>query len=152
MRVLAILLTLMGISPGDDVRYFPSILYGHILVGSGSSRYNTTFVVTAKKDTRASLILFTDGGEPMKARFVDEAGNIANSGDSFDFWLSGGRPIQLRLELTEEDEKEQVVVKTGWATLRSLEEIDVTAIVRITTPDGKIITRHVLSSEKPPTG
>jgi len=30
--------------------------------------------------------------------------------------------------------------------------VDVTAVVRITTPDGKLISRHVLGSEKPPVG
>ena len=151
MILLAGLLLLLT-HAATEVRYFPSILYGHILVGSGMSRYDTTFTATAKKDTRVSIALFTDKGEPMKANFMDERGNIAKTGATFEFLLTGERPLKIKLQLTSEDSKDTVVVRTGWATFHSTETIDVNAIVRITTPDGKLITRHLLASEKPPIG
>ena len=43
----------------------------------------------------------------------------------------------------------EVAVMTGWATFESTENIDVVAVVRITTPDGKLINRYVLASEEP---
>ncbi|MBI4471897.1 MAG: hypothetical protein HY646_04455 [Acidobacteria bacterium] len=151
MTVLTTLLLLV-MPGGKEVRYFPSILYGHILIGSGMSRYDTTFTATARHNTRAALALFTDQGEPMEASFLDERGNVARTGSRFEFLLSSERPLRIKIQLTPDDAKETVVVKTGWATFSSSEAIDVTATVLITTPDGKIISRHILSSETPTTG
>jgi hypothetical protein len=151
MRLIAALLLLLN-PAADHVRYFPSILYGHILLGGGSSKYSTTFTITSEQAVRASLALFTDKGEPMNASFLDERGNAAGAGSSFEVYVAAGRPLRVTLMLTPDDAKEEVLVRTGWATFHSTEELDVRGVVRITTPDGKLITRHVLSSEKPPTG
>lgn len=137
---------------GKEIRYFPSILYGQILAGPGTSKYETVFTVSARKETRATLQLFADKGERMNASFVDELGKSASTGHSFEFFLSPERPLKIRLTLLPEQAAEQVAVMSGWATFESSEEIKVVAVVRITTPDGKLITRHVLGSEKPPVG
>jgi hypothetical protein len=79
-------------------------------------------------------------------------GKSASTGHSFEFFLSPERPLKIRLTLLPEQAAEQVAVMSGWATFESSEEIKVVAVVRITTPDGKLITRHVLGSEKPPVG
>lgn len=137
---------------GKEIRYFPSILYGQILAGPGTSKYETVFTVSARKETRATLQLFADKGERMNASFVDELGKSASTGHSFEFFLTPERPIKIRLTLLPEQAAEQVAVMSGWATFESSEDIEVVAVVRITTPDGKLITRHVLGSEKPPAG
>jgi hypothetical protein len=137
---------------GKEVQYFPSVLYGHILIGPGTSRYETIFAITARKETRATLELFTDKGEPMQASFTDEHGKAASTGNSFEFFLTPDRPVAIRLALAAEDMAEDVAVKTGWATFQSSEEIEVAAVVRITTPEGKILSRHVLGAQKAITG
>ena len=63
----ALLALLLLISTPNQVEYFPSILFGHILVGPGTSRYETVFTVTAKKEARSTLALFNERGESMKA-------------------------------------------------------------------------------------
>ena len=140
------------LSTANPVEYFPSILFGHILVGPGVSRYETVFTITARQETRSTLSLFTDAGEPMKASFIDEQGKAASTSHSFEFFLMPDRPVKIRLGLPSDEASDDVAVKSGWATFRSTGEIQVTALVRITTPDGKLVTRHVLGSEKPPAG
>ena len=143
---------LLMVAVGGEIQYVPSILYGHILVGSGTSRYETVFTVTARKATRSRLDVFTDKGEPMEANFVDEQGNSASTGNSFEFFLMPDRPVKIKLALMPEEAADDVAVKTGWATFHSSEDVDISAIVRITTQDGKLITRHVIGSERPPAG
>lgn len=150
MKLICALLMLL--LSGKEIRYFPSILYGHILAGPGTSKYETVFTVSARKETRATLRVFTDKGERMEASFVDELGGSASTGHSFEFFLLTGRPLKIKLMLMPDQATEDVAVMSGWATFESSEEIDVMAVVRIMTPDGKLITRHVLGSEKPPTG
>jgi len=135
-----------------EVRYFPSILYGHILIGSGTSRYETVFTITAGNETRVAVNLFSDKGDPMNASFVDEGGKWAGAGSSFECYVIPDRPVKIKLALKPEDAEDDVAVKTGWAMVESPEQVDITAVVRITTPDGKLISRHVLGSERPPTG
>ncbi len=143
---------LMLLLSGNEIRYFPSILYGQILVGTGTSKYETVFTVSARKETRAALHLFADKGERMTASFGDGVGKFASTGDSFEFFLTPERPVSIKLTLPPDQAEDQVAVMSGWATFESSEAIDVVAVVRITTPDGKLITRHVLASEKPPAG
>ena len=143
---------LLMVTVGGDVQYIPSILYGHILIGSGTSRYETVFTITAKRAARSRLDIFTDKGEPMDASFVDEQGHSASTGSSFEFFLMPGRPVRIKLALMPEEAGDDVAVKSGWATFHSSEDVDISAIVRITAPDGKLISRHVLGSERPPTG
>ena len=88
----------------------------------------------------------------MTASFVDARGGSAKTGSSFESFLMPDRPVKIRLALPSEEAQESVAVKTGWATFQSAEQIDIIAVVRITTPDGTLITRHVLGSERPPTG
>jgi hypothetical protein len=88
----------------------------------------------------------------MEASFLDELGKSASTGHSFEFFLTPSRPVTIRLMLMPEQEAGEVAVMSGWATFESTENIEVTAVVRITTPDGKLITRHVLVPEKPPAG
>jgi len=139
----------MLVFSGREIRYFPSILYGHILAGPGMSRYETVFTVSAKKETRATLQLYGDKGDRLEAVFVDELGETANTGNSFEFYLTPQRSLTIRLKLTPEQAADDVAVMSGWATFESTEEIEALAVVRITTPDGKLITRHVLASERP---
>ena len=143
---------LMLLLSGKEIRYFPSILYGHILAGPGISKYETVFTVSARKETRAALRLFTDKSERMEASFADELGRSASTGDSFEFFLMPGRPVKIKLMLMPEQATGDVAVMSGWATFESSEDIDVVAVVRITAADGKLITRHVLGSETPPAG
>ncbi len=140
------------LSSFGHVRYFSSVLYGQILLGPGTSRYETIFTVTAQKETRSTLELFTDKGEPMKASFVDETGNAASVGSSFEFFLRPDRPVRFRLALLPDEAGNDILVKTGWATFQSSEDIDALETVRITTADGKLIDRHFMMSETPPTG
>jgi len=150
VRLIFALLALVPAS--KEVRYFPSILYGHILIGSGTSRYETVFTITANNETRVTINLFTDKGDPMTASFIDEAGESAGAGNAFECYVIPDRPVKIKLALEPEEAQDEVAVKTGWATFESPEPVDVTAVVRITTPDGKLISRHVLGSEKPPVG
>ena len=150
MKFFSVLLLLLPF--GGEVRYFPSILYGHILIGTGTSRYETVFTITASNETRVTVNVFTDKGEPMNASFIDERGKSAGAGSSFECYLMPDRPVKIRLALAPDEAANDVAVKAGWATIRSAEEVDITAVVRITTPDGRLLTRHVLGSEKPPTG
>jgi hypothetical protein len=142
----------MLVLPGKEIRYFPSILYGHILAGPGTSKYETVFTVSAKKETRAALHLFGEKGERIEASFVDDLGKVAGSGHSFEFFMTPERPVIIRLTLMPEQTANDVAVMTGWATFESSDDIDVAAVVRITTPDGKLINRHVIASERPPAG
>jgi hypothetical protein len=143
---------LLLLSFGREVRYFPSILYGHILIGTGTSRYETVFTITASSETRVTVNVFTDKGERMNASFIDERGKSAGAGSSFECYVTPDRPVKIKLALAPDEAEDDVAVKTGWATVQSAEEVDITAVVRVTTPDGKLLTRHVLVSEKPPTG
>jgi hypothetical protein len=143
---------LLMLLSGKEIRYFPSILYGHILAGPSMSKYETVFTISARKETRATLHLFADKGEQMEASFVDELGKSADTGNTFEFFLSPQRPVRVTLMLMPEQAASDVAIMSGWATFESLEDIDVVAVVRITSPDGKLITRHVLGSERPPAG
>lgn len=134
----------------DEIRHFPSIVYGQILLGPGASRYETVFSVTSRKSLPASLELFTDNGVPMIASFVDQTGEVTTSDSTFRFFLAAGQPIRIKLQLTSEDAKEDVALRTGWANFRAAEDLEVWALVRILKPDGKLIDKHVLTSEKPP--
>lgn len=140
---------LMG---SGEVRHFPSIIYGQILVGPGASRYETIFTIAAKKEGQVTLELFTDDGEPMQASFVDPRGETASTDSSFRFLLTANHPLQIKLQLPPDDLKEDVVLKTGWANFKSSDEMDVRALVRILRPDGTVLDRHVLLSQKPPQG
>src|SRR5262245_17677708 len=120
--------------PGKEIRYFPSILYGHILDGPGMSKYETVFTVSAKRETRATLQLFGDKGQRMEASFVDELGKAASTGHSFEFFMTPDHPVMIRLMLMPDQAESGVAVMTGWATFESPEDIDVVAVVRITTP------------------
>ena len=62
------------------------------------------------------------------------------------------RPVIIRLILVAHRTANDVVVMTGWAMFESSDDIDLVAVVRITTPDGKLIDRHIIASEKPPAG
>ena len=147
--VLALSMLLL---PTKEIRYFPSILYGHILAGPGTSKYETVFTVSAKNEARATLQLFGDKGERIQASFVDELGKPASTGHSFEFYMTPERPVTIRLTLMPDQTANDVVVMTGWATFESSDDIDVVAVVRITTPEGQLINRHVIASEKPPFG
>jgi hypothetical protein len=149
--VRLLLTLLMIVLPGKEIQYVPSILYGHILAGPGTSKYETVFTVSAKKETRAVLHLFGEKGERIEASFVDDLGKIAGSGDSFEFFMTPERPVIIRLTLMPETATD-IAVMTGWATFESFDDIDVAAVVRITTPEGKLINRHVIASERPPAG
>jgi hypothetical protein len=147
-----VLALLMLVLPAREIRYFPTILYGHILAGPGMSKYETVFTVTARKEARATLQLFDDKGQHIEASFVDELGKSASTGHSFEFFMKPERPVTIRLSLMPDQTESDVAVMTGWATVESSEDIDVVAVVRITTPDGKLINRHVIASERPPAG
>jgi hypothetical protein len=137
---------------GVDVQYFPSIMYGHILIGTGASRYETSFVATARKATRVTIKLFDEKGEPMEASFLDETGDSAGAGSSFEFFLARGRTIRIRIQLPPEEMRHEVAVKTGWATFAASEDIDVMAVIRITRPDGSLLSRYLAEGEFPPAG
>lgn len=133
----------------EQVSYFPSLLYGHILAGTGPSRYETTLIVRSEKSARAHIDIFSEKGEPMQASFADQDGNIAATGHSFAFMLQPAQPLRVKIQLPSEEASNEIAVKTGWATVSSPEELEVSALVRITTPEGRVLTRHLLSSEKP---
>src|SRR5215510_12268224 len=142
----------MVVFQGKEIRYFPSIVYGHILAGPGTSKYETVFTVSARKEARATLHLFGDKGERMEATFVDALGKSAGTGHSFEFFMTAERPVIIRLTLMPEQTANDVAVMTGWATFESSDDIDVAAVVRITSTDGKLINRHVIASERPSAG
>jgi hypothetical protein len=133
----------------EEVRHFPSIIYGQILLGPGASRYETIFTVTSKREVPASLDLFTDKGEPMMASFVDSEGTVTTTDSTFRFLLAAGQPVTIKVQLPPRDLSEDVALKTGWANFRSVEDLDAWALVRILKPDGTLVSRHVLVSEKP---
>jgi hypothetical protein len=145
------ILSLCAISvDGSEIRYFPSIVYGHITIGAGASRYETGFAASATKGTRVTVKLFNESGEPMEASFLDETGEIAVTGSSFEFYLAADRTIRIRIELPPEEASHEVAVKTGWATFAASEDIEVRAVVRVTRPDGSLLSRYLAAGEVPP--
>jgi hypothetical protein len=84
----------------------------------------------------------------MQASFADEQGHIAATTNSFAFVLEPGRTLQVRLQLPADEASDEIAVKTGWATVSSLDELEVLALVRITTPEGKILNRQILAAER----
>lgn len=153
VTTIVILFLLGAAGPSEqEVRYFPSILYGQILVGPGASRYETIFTITARTRIPVSVELFTDKGEPMEASFVDQHGEIATTASSFRFFLNGEQPLQIKLQPSADESGQDVFIRTGWATFRSAGDIEVWALVRVLTPEGKLIEKHVLAAEKPSIG
>ena len=155
MRIAALILAIVfgsSSDKGEPVRHFPSIVYGQILLGPSASKYETIFTITAKKNAPATLDLFNDKGQPMEASFLDPRGDEAGSDTSFRFILVAGQPLQIKLRITADELKDDVVLRTGWANFHSTEELDVWALVRIMKPDGTLINRHVLLPERTPTG
>lgn len=149
LTVLAAAVLLASPANGREevVRYFPSILYGQILVGPGASIYETTFRIVSRKRTGATVELYTDKGEPLAASFADVDGTVAVSDTRFRFMLTPDRAIRIKVQLLEAELTEDVAIRTGWATFRSTEDIEVHAIVRIISPEGKVLSRHVLSAQ-----
>ena len=147
--ILALLLTGTNGS-NEEVRHFPSIVYGQILLGPGASRYETIFTVTSKKAGGATLDLFTENGEPMEASFVDSKGTIASTDSTFRFFVNANQPVRIKVQLSPDDLQQDVALKTGWANFHSADDFDVWALIRIMKPDGTVIDKHVLVSEKPP--
>jgi hypothetical protein len=143
---------LLAVLQANEVRYFPSILYGQILAGPGTSKYETVFTVSSRKETRAILKLFGDKGDRLEANFVDALGKSAGTGHSFEFLTTHERPVIIRLALMPDQAANDVAVMSGWATFESPDDIEVFAVVRITTPDGKLINRHVFAPERPGIG
>jgi hypothetical protein len=151
IRIVAALL-LFAYGPAADteqVRHFPSIVFGQILLGPGASRYETIFTVTARKTGLATLDLYNENGVPLQASFVAADGNVASTNSTFRFFLSAGQPVQVKVQLTPDEFYEDIALKTGWANFRSLNEIEVWALVRILKPNGTLIDKHVLQSQKP---
>jgi len=147
--ILASLLALPA-DTHEEVRHFPSIVFGQIMLGPGASRYETIFTVTSKTEVPARVDLFTDNGEPMQASFVDSGGSVASTDSSFRFFLTANHSVRIKVQLTPDDMKEDVSLRTGWANFRSSDDLDVWALIRILRPDGTVIDKHVLLSEKPP--
>jgi hypothetical protein len=150
-RLLILLLVpIAALAAADEqVSYFPSLMYGHILAGAAASRYETTLILNSEKGGRAQIELFSEKGEPMEASFTDPDGNIAATGSSFAFVLQPERTLLVKLQLPEQEASDDVAIRTGWATVTSVEELEVSALVRVTTPQGKLLSRYLLSSEKP---
>ena len=152
LRALSLVMMMLAAGRAGDpttVRHFPSIVYGQILLGPGASRYETIFTVTSKKEVGVTLDLFTDKGQPMEASFLDADGTVTSTDSTFRFFVTGGQPVRIKVQLSPDDLKEDVALKTGWANFRSTEDLDVWALVRILKPDGTLIDKHVLLSEKP---
>jgi hypothetical protein len=155
MRIAALILAIVlggSADKGEQVQHFSSIVYGQILLGSAASRYETVFTITARKSGPATLDLFNEKGEPMEASFLDRRGDEAGSDTSFRFVLVAGQPLQIKLRITPDELRDDVVLRTGWANFHSTEELDVWALIRIMKPDGTLIDKHVLLPERVPTG
>jgi hypothetical protein len=133
----------------QQVSYFPSLMYGHILAGTAASRYETTLILKSPKGARAHIEIFSEQGKPMDAGFTDQDGNVAATTSSFAVVLEPGRTLLVKLQLPEEEASNDIAIRTGWATVSSVEELEVSALVRVTTPQGKLVSRYLLSSEKP---
>src|SRR5437773_89278 len=99
----------------EEVRHFPSIVYGQILLGPGASRYETIFTVTCRKGSAATLDLFGETGEPMEASFVDSNGAVASTDSTFRFFLNPNQPVRIKVQLAPDDLQQDVALKTGWA-------------------------------------
>jgi hypothetical protein len=136
-------------APEQQVHYFPSVMYGQILTGSAPSRYETTLILKSRKSTRAHIEVFSDKSEPMEASFADADGHIATTSASFAFLLEPERTVRVKLGLPESEASHEIAVHTGWATVTSLEEVEVSALVRITGADGKVLTRSFVFAERP---
>ena len=150
LSILGVLLTAIAPPASEEVRHFPSIVYGQILLGPGASRYETIFTVTARKSVPASLDLFAENGEPLNASFVDTKGVVASTDSTFRFYVTANQPVRIKVQLAPDELQEDVALKTGWANFRSTEELQAWALVRILKPDGTLVDKHVLLSEKPP--
>src|SRR5262245_39939738 len=151
MRVAALILAMVFGSTadkGEQVRHFPSIVYGQILLGPRASKYETIFTVTARTRAPATLDLFNEKGEPLKASFLDPRGEEAGSDTSFRFVLVAGQPLQIKLRITADELKDDVAFRTGWANFHSTEDLEVWALIRIMKPDGTLIDKHVLLPER----
>jgi hypothetical protein len=152
LRAISLVMMLLVGGKGGDpatVRHFPTIMYGQILLGPGASRYETIFTVTSKKKVEVTLDLFTEKGQPMEASFVDQDGAVAVTDSTFRFFLPADQPVRIKLQLSPQELKEDVALKIGWANFRSTEDLDVWALIRIVKPDGTLIDKHALLSEKP---
>ena len=115
MRALILVLALSHFaatpsrSADEQINYLPSLMYGHILVGSGASRYETILVIRADVRTRAQVEVFAEDGKPMTASFSDQEGDIAATAASFDFVVQPGRTVQVKLQLPEEEASKEIV-------------------------------------------
>ena len=154
MRAAIVLLTLSQLaamparSADERINYLPSLMYGHILAGSGASRYETILVIRSAVRTRAHVEVFAEDGKPLTTSFSDQQGDVAATAASFDFVVQPGRTVQLKLQLPEDEASSDIAVKTGWATIRSFDDLEVSALVRILTAEGRLLSRHVLSTER----
>jgi hypothetical protein len=72
------------------------------------------------------------------------------TGSSFEFFLEAGRPVRIKVQLAADEADQSVAVRTGWATFAAPDEIEVVASVRVMSPDGGILSRHIVSGEIPP--
>ena len=150
LSIAAVLFSGAAPSANEEVRHFPSIVYGQILLGPAASRYETIFTVTARRNVAATLDLFAENGEPLNASFVDTKGVVASTDSTFRFYVTANQPVRIKVQLAPNELQEDVALKTGWANFRSTEELEAWALVRILKPDGTLVDKHVLPSEKPP--
>lgn len=149
LPLLSVLVLTLPVRAAEQVLCFPSLMYGHILIGSAASRYETSFVIHSRKGGRVTLKLFSDRNEPLEASFVDDRGNIAETSSAFEFLLAPDRTVKVRLQVPEADRKDEVMVKTGWAMFRFSQESEVQAIIRVRDMSGKLINQYVLLPDTP---
>jgi hypothetical protein len=147
--ILLMALTWTTLHAETQTSYFPSLLYGHVLEGSSPSRYETILVVRSNSSARVQIEIFDEKGEPMEASFVDLEGDTANAGTSFAFTIEPDGAVRVKLELPPQEASTGIAVKSGWVIVRGSEPLEVTALVRITTRDGALLTRHILASQTP---
>jgi len=150
LRLCALLMSMLAANTGLEVNHIPSIVYGQILVGPGSSRYETIFLISSRKEELVHLELFTEDGTPLRASFLDSDGTVAWTDSSFRFYVSPHRALKIKLQLSPEEMNQDVALKTGWANFSSAGGVEVSTLVRVLNIDGTLIDKHLLSSQKPP--
>lgn len=135
----------------DSVLYFPSLMFGHIHVGSSASDYDAVLEFETAADCRLQIDLFDDRNLPMPAQF-QHSGGLTQTASALNVWLRAGQPLRLKLALPAGEVEKDVAVRTGWATGRCGNDFVGSVTMQVTSKDGKLLNRYTLRGERPAYG
>ena len=117
---------------------------------SSDLRYDTILMITAKTEARVRIDVYSDTGDVLEVGFTDAEGQLASETSPFYFVIQPRRTVMAKLALPVSDQTKEVLVRTGWATVRSREEVDASMLIRITSPAGDLLSEHTIPVERIP--